>query len=317
MSKFGQRVKITVTDKKNDIVLESESLRVDFDIRNIPGYSRGTFKIYNLSDAVSGNIVNVEGSKVTLEVQLHEGTTYKLVDSWPISNAINELILPNNIVTLYAYNGIKNAVLEKQINIEVSGPSLEKNLRAILSAAKHKGSISFISFPSDVLKQTSSRNTAHFPSSAMAGIMKLQRQYPFEMYTNDKGIVFLYKPNIGQLKWTNLEEKREEIVLETVNMVSNPVLSLSTINITSNLDGRIVPSSLLSTANLITAGVGSDEETIQITSGFIKNYVAGWTKYQAFAVQHRGSNYTKDWTTIVTGIAPTSGRKMPLVNWFR
>lgn len=317
MSKFGQRVKITVISKKGDIVLESESLRIDFDIRNIPGYSRGTFKIYNLSDAVSGNIVNVDGNKVSLEVQLHEGTTYKLVDSWPISNAINELILPNSIVTLYAFNGIKSAVLEKQINIEVSGPSLEKNLKAILSAAGHKGSISFISFPEGVLEQTSSRNTAHFPSSAMAGIRKLQRQYPFEMYTNDKGIVFLYKPNIGQLGWTSLIDRREEIILETVNMISNPVLSLSTINITSNLDGRIVPSSLLNTANLITAGAGSDEETKQLVPGFIKNYIAGWTKYQSFAVQHKGSNYTKDWTTIATGIAPTSGRKMPLVNWFR
>ncbi len=316
MSKFGQRVRIIITNKNKDVVLDSESLRIDFDIRNIPGYSRGTFKIYNLSDATTGNVLNGD-NQVTLEVQLHEGTTYTLVKDWPVNNAINELILPNNIVTLYAFNGIKSKVLEKQINIEVTGPSLKKNLEAILSAAKHKGGISFISFPDGVLEQTSSRGVAHFPSSAMASIRKLQRQYPFEMYTNDEGIVFLYKPNIGQLGWTKLPDKKEEIVLETVNMVSNPVLGVSVINITSNLDGRIVPSSLLNTANLITAGVGSAEETLQTVKGFIKGSIAGWTKYQTLAVQHKGSNYTKNWTTIATGIAPTSGRNMPLVNWFR
>lgn len=315
MSKFGHRVIITITNKNGDIVLESESLRIDFDIRNIPGYSRGTFKIYNLSDAVTGNVINGD-NKVTLKVQLHSGTIYTLANAWPISNAINEMILPNSIVTLYAFNGLKSAVLEKQLNLEVSGPSLKKNLKAILSAAGHAGKVSFISFPEGVLDQETKRGTAHFPSSAMASIRKLQRQYPFEMYTNDEGIVFLYKPNIGQLNWTDLPNKDPDIVLETVNMVSNPVLSLATINITSNLDGRIIPSSLLNTSELITAGVGSDEETLQIVKGFIKKSIAGWTKYQTLAVQHRGSTHTKDWTTIATGIAPTSGRKMPLVNWF-
>ena len=316
MSKFGQRVIITITNKNGDIVLESETLRIDFDIRNIPGYSRGTFKIYNLSDAVTGNIINGD-NKVTLRVQLHSGTVYTLASSWPISNAINEMILPNNITTVYAFNGLKSAVLERQINIDVSGPNARKNIKAILNAAGYDKQPTFISWPEEVLDQTTSRKMAHFPGSAMACIRKLQRQYPFEIYTNDGEFIFLYKPNIGQLGITNLPDREPDIVLETVNMVSNPVLSLATINITSNLDGRIKPSSLLDTSKLITAGIGSDEETLQIVKSFIKKSVAGWTKYQTLAVQHRGSNYTKDWTTIATGIAPTSGRKMPLVNWFR
>jgi len=44
--------------------------------------------------------------------------------------------------------------------------------------------------------------------------------------------------------------------------------------------------------------------------------VAGAATYQVLSVQHKGSNYSKEWSTHVFGSNPTEGTDMPVNTWF-
>ncbi len=72
---------------------------------------------------------------------------------------------------------------------------------------------------------------------------------------------------------------------------------------------------LLDTSKLITFSIDATEETRQLANEFLKDTIAGFTKYQTLTVQHKGSNYTSEWRTVATATSPTEGKSMPTISW--
>ena len=58
----------------------------------------------------------------------------------------------------------------------------------------------------------------------------------------------------------------------------------------------------------------ADQDTLELAENYLKNF-SDYSKYQAFAVQHKGSNYTAEWSTIINALSPTKGKLMPTVAW--
>jgi hypothetical protein len=95
----------------------------------------------------------------------------------------------------------------------------------------------------------------------------------------------MYKPDLKDLLLTELADQKPDIVLDVRNMRSNPKIGPAILSINSNLDGRIKPSSVLDISQLFTAGTSTDSEVLEVANNFLKNSVAGFTKYQALTVQ--------------------------------
>jgi len=60
ISKFGQYVRLEVKDRNNAVVLTTDSLRVDFDIRDVVGWVRAKIDIYNLSPSTITKLMGGE-----------------------------------------------------------------------------------------------------------------------------------------------------------------------------------------------------------------------------------------------------------------
>ena len=101
-------------------------------------------------------------------------------------------------------------------------------------------------------------------------------------------------------------------------MRSNPVLGPAMVQIHSNLDPKIKPGSVLSIEGLLTASNNMSKDKLELTENYL-SIVAGYDNYQTYSVAHTGSNFTKDWSTKATGLAPTKGTNAPIGRntWFK
>lgn len=316
MSQFGQKVELTVHNKgRNKTIFTSGGLRVDFDVRQIDGFNRATFSIWNLDDTTIGRL-SADGNYVTVVTQLHGNREFTVANSFYVSNVMTESILPNRITTLYCVDTLRRNILETPINETVADPTLKRIMEKTCRAAEFTGKIVYKSFPEGKIDQTSGRKFSVHAGSLQSCIRELQKQHKFSFYTDEGNFVLMFKPNLKQVGTTDLPTKRPDVLLNALNLRDNPKFGPATLNITSNLDGRIKPSAFLDTSELITAGTSTDEQVLQLADRFLRDSIAGFTKYQALAVQHKGSNFTKMWHTIVTATSPTVGRPMPTVRWF-
>lgn len=315
-NEFGQEVLLTVTDSTgNKLVFDAAGLRIDFDVRIIDGFSRGTFTLYNLQETTIRVLANGE-NYVTLKTRLHGSQEYTIANRFFISNVLEEKKLPNSITTLYCYDLLRKQYLEEQINVTVKSPTLNKQMRQICTAAGFTGNITYKSFPDGRIHQQSARPQSVHQGTAQQCIRALQHTHGFKLYTDiDSGITCMYLPSLSEVALTTLESKASDIVLDITNMRANPKIGPATLFVTSNLDGRIRPTAILDTSKLVTVGVDVDEQTLQIANEFLKDTVAGFTKYQTLTVQHKGSNYTSEWKTIATATSPTEGKSMPTLSW--
>ena len=315
-NEFGQEVLLTVTDSTgNKLVFDAAGLRIDFDVRILDGFSRGTFTLYNLQETTIKVLANGD-NYVTLKTRLHGSQEYTIANRFFISNVLEEKKLPNSITTLYCYDLMRKQYLEEQIDITVQNPTLRKQMDQICTAAGFTGNIAYKSFPANRENQQTSRTKSPHQGTAQQCIRALQTAHRFKFYTDvDSGFTCLYLPNLAELPLTTLKDKPTDIVLDITNMRANPKIGPATLFVTSNLDGRIRPTAILDTSKLVTVGVDVDELTLQIADGFLRNTVAGFTKYQTLAVQHKGSNYTSEWKTIATATSPTEGKSMPTLSW--
>jgi len=57
MKKFGQEVILKITDKNGRAILDATGLRVDFDVREVDGFSRASISIYNLNEESIANLI--------------------------------------------------------------------------------------------------------------------------------------------------------------------------------------------------------------------------------------------------------------------
>lgn len=309
-----QDVTLLVHDAESggNLILDTSGLRVDFDIRLIPEFSRASFVIYNLTEATIKSLM--AGDRyVTLKTRLHNGKEYTIANRYYLSNATDELTLPDRITKLFCFDKLRKQVLEKQVNETVKNPSLENMITQVLTSAEHSGGIDFLFFPKGKLEEFKRPSRPMF-GSVQQCIRRLEKEFNFETYTLDGGFSFMYKPSLDNVEKTGLSEKKPDVVLQTRAMRSNPKIGIASASINSNLDPRIRPTSVLDLSELLTVGADAEERTLQLTDNYLKSF-SNYSKYAAFAVTHKGSNYTNSWNTNITALSPTKGKLMPTVQW--
>ena len=318
MKKFGQEVFLHIEDAGGRAILEATELRVDFDIRHIDTFSRGTVTIYNLNEQTIANLIGGNNDHyATLKVRLHGGEEHTIMDSFFISNMIDEKKIPNNITTLYCYSKIKVDVLEKQVDIpSVIQPSLKNIVDYLMQSAGFEGKVTYNCFAEGATTYLPPRPNTPEHGSVASCLNDLSKEHKFNYYTMPDEIRLVYKPNAKDRDQTNLDTL-PKLLLHTENMRANPKLAPAQLQITSNLDPDIEPSLILDISKLLTAGISTNPRVLEVADNFAKDAVAGYNLYQTLAVQHRGSNYTDQWHTIVSAVSPTEGKQMPVTNWWR
>lgn len=307
--KFGQYVRLKIESRANALVFETDDLRVDFDIRDVAGWVRAKIEIYNLATETIKKITNGE-NYATITTSLHGGEETILAKHLYISNTTNEFALPDEITKLFCYSSLKRTTLEKQITINVGQPSLANCMNSIKTAAGYDGEIIYKQFPDGYKDQIPDNPTSKLEGSILSIIETLGKEYRFQQYADGNDIVLMYQVNPKNRSSTSLDEGEGDVILSTNNMRSNPKIGPSTISIHSNLDANIKPASVIDISNILTAGTSVSEGTLEVAAGIIKDSVAGYRKYQIYKIQHKGSNWTGDWSTNATGVAPTQGFTM-------
>lgn len=308
-----QEVILTVHDAVTGgkLVLDASGLRVDFDVRKLPGYNRGTATIWNLNEATVASLMSGD-RYVSIQTRLHGGKLYTIADRYYLSNTVDELMLPDRITKLYVFDRPKKDVLETQVNITVERPSLSNIVRQLYTAGGGTGSINFYSFPNDEHLDVPLKSRKILQGSVESCLTVLARDFKFVHYNIDgTGLAIMYKPDSGES--TELDSKLPTIKLQTDAMKSNPKIGIASASIVSNLDPRINPTLVIDLSELITVAVDAPEETLRIADGYLKNFSSA--KFQVFTVVHAGSNYTASWDTTITALSPTKGKLMSTIAW--
>ena len=318
MKRFGQEVFLTIESADGTPILDAAGLRIDFDVKQIQGFSRASVVIYNLNDETIGNLIGGnQDHYATLTTRLHGGNEFVLIDGFYISNSIDHKVLPDTITTLYMYSGLKKKYLEQQVATTARTSSLDAQLKAIKTATKFPGEFILKSFPKDFGTFIPPRGASSMNGSMLEILELLGRENNFKFWTIGEDIQIVYLPDLDQVPLTDLET-REFITLDTNNMRANPKLSPAQLQINSNLDGSIVPTAVVDITQLLTAEIGSPAETLQIADNFAQTAVSGYKRFQVIEVTHKGSNYTGTWNTMADCVAPKRGATSPVgKSWFK
>ena len=316
MAQLKQEVTLKVWSaaEGGDLILDATGLRIDFDIRLIPDFSRAKFIIYNLTEKAVQSMMSGD-RYVTLTTQLHNGTIYTLANRFHLSNAVDELKLPNRLTTLYCFDSMK-LKLELPVEVTVLYPNLERMIQqsCVNAGVTPPRAEDFISFPKGITKEPGLKEQRPLQGSLMSVFKTLEKEFNFLTFTDNGKFNFMYMPDIKNVGKTDLGERSPDVILSTRSMRSNPKIGIASCKINSNLDGRIKPTTLMDLSQLLTVSPEASEQTLELVDGYLKNF-SDYSKYQAFTVQHKGSNYTAEWSTIVTGLSPTEGKLSPTVNW--
>lgn len=320
MATLKQEVQLRIYDaqKGGNLILDASGLRCDFDVRLLPEFSRATFTIYNLNDKTISALT--QGDKyVTLKTRLHGvGRFETLAERYYISNVVDELNVPNRLTKLFCFDALRQEVLEKRVNITVgsaNNPATLRNLvQRTIESTGFIGEDTFLSFPSRLLDRPMLKTKRPMNGSAQECLRVLEREFDFLTYTINGGFTFLHAPSLDTAQFTRLRDKVPDVVLHTNEMRSNPKIGMASASIESNLNPRIQPGTVLDLSQLVTIGVDADVRKLQVVDNFLSRF-SGYSKYQAFAVGHSGSNYTDRWTTTTTAYSPTKGKLMPTVKW--
>lgn len=310
-----QEVTLLVHDQPTggNLLLDASGLRVDFDIRLIPKFSRATFTIYNLSEDTIK--VLMDGDRyITLKTRLHGGKEHTLVNRYTLNNATDELRLPDRITTLFCFDTLRKTVLETQVDLEVKNPTLERMVRQLLAKSNHTGGIDFKTFPVGLLGEAGLRESRPLQGSTQQCLKRLGGEFNFETFTINNGFTFLYKPDIDNVAKTDLSTKKDIVTLQTKAMRSNPRVGIATATIESNLDPSLNPTTTIDLSKLATIAVEASQGSLEMLDRYLKNF-SGYSRYQIFSTQHKGSNYTDQWHTIVSALSPTRGKLMNTVAW--
>lgn len=323
IAKFGQQIELIITDEADRVIMAPSGqesnidLRVDFDLNHLDGFSRGTIKIWNLKPDMVREI-NSSNRFVTLNVKLHDGLWHSLANKWYISNSLEEIQLPNSITYLYCFDRLRLDLLEKQTTIRVKRPSLKNVIDTVVASVGFDlTKVDYKNFPEEVLRGYPDRNSRGWTGSVDGCIRQYSAPYRFNYYTVQDKLLLMYKPVMSNITLTDIPNTANVVTLDTSNMRSNPKIGVAQIKITSNLDPRLYPTTILDISKLLTAGIDAGEVATQLAEDFVSKSVGGYSKYQTLTTQHRGSNYAATWETILSAVSPDTGLSMPTVNWFR
>ncbi len=317
ISKFGQYVLLQVHNAAEELIFETDDLRVDFDIMHIRNWSRAKFTIFNLAPDVIRRIGASDGENyLTLSTRLHDGSLNVLANGMYISNALEEIKVPHSEFYIYCYSKIRKAYLDSVVDTNVGKVNLRKTVQKVAERAGFDGEVEFRNFPQGYLDYVAPRPTSRQQGKLLQVLQRLGNEYNFNLYTIDNKLVLMYKPTSKNVDQTDLYTTSDIIQLSTTNMRDNPKIGPASLQVISNLDARIIPSSTLDTSQLLTLGTNTDEETLQVAEDYLREKVAGFSRYQTLTVHHSGSNWTKKWQTAVTATSPTIGTSMNTDKWW-
>ena len=225
--------------------------------------------------------------------------------------------MPNSITSLYTYSKLRKEYLEEPISIYVERPTLRKVLTDTTKASGFGGTLDFKYFPTKVLDFLPPNPKSKQEGSLLECLEVLAKENHFRFYTEESSFTFMYLPDVENLQDTDMYTSNGDVVLDTKNMRANPKIGVATLSVTSNLDPDIKPSTILNTSELLTVGTSTNQDTLEIAEKYLQDKVAGNDKYQTLSVQHKGSNWTKEWQTVAAATSPTKGTTMPTTTWFR
>ena len=321
LEKFGQYVLLEVRDAGGAVILSTDSLRVDFDVRNIKGFSTGKFTIYNLSPSTIKSLFHGE-NYVTISTRLHGGSLRVIAKDMFISNTLDEIKVPDGVTMLFAYSRLRKDFLEKHISVPIEqsrGVSLERSIDLIKIAAGHTGRINYINFPPEKLTfipPGAEKNGVKLEGTVGAVFKGLGYIHGFNIYTDDTFIDMICKPEASNLPDTDLFKSDNVIRLDTRNMRATPKVGPAQLGVKSNLDPNIKPGSVLDVTDLLTISTSVDSDVLEVANSVLKNKVAGFSKYLALSVQHQGSNWADSWQTNVSATSPSPGTEMSTDKWW-
>ncbi len=314
---FGQYVHLQVHGEGGELVFETDSLKVDFDVRHIKGWSRAKVTVTNLSPDTIRKLSDANnGNYVTLKTSLHGAKPTTILDSMYVSNALEELKLPESLFHMFCYSKLRKDYLEQAIDIKVESPTLSRLVKAAISSTGFSDKVEFKHFPQEVLDYIPSQKHSRLQGSLISVLEVLGDMYSFNVYTEGSKFVMMYKPDSKNVQATDFYSNAGDVHLTTTNMRSNPKIGAATLSVVSNLDPAIKPTSVLDITNVLALGTDSDEVTLQVAEDYLRDKVAGFSKYQALSVQHKGSNWSSDWVTQVAATSPTPGTTMPTTKWW-
>jgi len=319
MKRFGQEVMVTIQSKDGVGILDASGLRIDFDYRQLPEFSRAKITIYNLNAETIGNLIGGnQDHYITLSTRLHGSQEFNMVDGFYISNSMDHKKVPDTITSLYCYSGARRDFYEKPISAPVNSSSLRSRLQSLKEAVKWKGEFQDLVFPEGLMDAKSKRPGSQMNGTFTQILRELGKEYGFKWYTlGDDIIQLVYQPSLDQVKLTDLDDK-PTIVLDTNNMRANPKLSPAQLQIISNLDGDIQPGAVIDITKLLTAEADSDDFVLQTANDYARDSVSGYSKFLVLESIHQGSNYTGSWTTTANCVSPQTGTRAPVgATWFQ
>lgn len=317
LKKFGQYVLLQVQDESGELVFETDDLKIDFDVRHIKGWSRARVTLTNLAPTTIKKLSSYSSNLyVTIKTSLHGGNLGTVADRMYISNALEEIKVPESIFNMYCYSKLRKFYLEKPIDVKIDSPNLTKIIDMCLSEVGFEGTVEYKHFPPSITEYVSMRPSSRRQGTLLSVLETLGEEYRFNTYTDSGKFIFMYKPTYKNVKDTDFYSSVGDIQLSTSNMRANPKIGPATLSIVANLDPRIKPSTVLDISRLLTIGTNTSEETLQVAEKYLLSKVSGFSKYQSLAVQHKGSNWSDDWLTQVSAVSPTPGTTMPTNNWW-
>lgn len=318
MAELKQKVFLEVWDSPSGgtRIFTSKDLRVDFDVQHIPEFSRATFTLWNLNDKTISSLMTGD-LFVTLRTQLHDGEVQMIANRFQVNNAVDELKLPNRVTTLFCFDNLRGRYLEREVVTRAfKYPSLKDILDSLLHNIAYGSTTDdeYLSFPEGFIHKPSKRIVRHLNGGAQTLLRGFEKEFNFVTYTIDGRLRFMHTPSKGALSKTSLAAKVPDVILDTRSMRSNPRIGIATCTIHNNLDGSIKPTAVLDLSRLLTAQVDASGRTLEIVDDYLRN-IRDNGIFQAFAVSHKGSNYTAEWSTRITGLSPTKGTLMSTLNW--
>ncbi len=313
--KFGQYVLLEVHTEAGELIFSTDSMKVDFDIRHIEGWSRAKISVTNLAPDFIKKIGN-SGHYATVTVALHDAEPIVIADRMYVSNALEERQVPNIVFNMYCYSKLRRAYLEHQIDVQVTNPSIRKTIDTCIKATGFGGAIEYKHFPEGLLDNLPPKPASKRQGSLLSVLESYSHEQRLKVYTIGNKFVVMYQPTAKNVTGTDFYTSNGGILLSTTNMRSNPKIGPATLKVHSNLDPRITPTTVLDISNLLTLGTDTSQEALEVAEDILRNSVAGFSKYQTLSVQHKGSNWTGEWSTHVGATSPTPGLAMNTDKWW-
>lgn len=315
MTQFGRRIRLVIYDSGKVPIFSTEELRVDFHVKNIEGFVRGHYTIYNLNDKTV-KLLSEKDRYLKLFVSLH-GRTFAMLDSeMYINNMYTEKNVPDKLTHIYGVSALEKDFTTKQIRALIKRPSLERVLDTFKENSSTKGfSYKYVGFPNEMHKTIPAKDQQMFDGKVEDEIKKLSRMYSFTSHMVGSDMIITFDPNARNKHLCNWDQ-RDRIRLLDDNMKANAVIGVASIKIKSTLDPKIQPSKILDASLLTTAGVDAEFDTLTTSKDIVSNSIAGSTEFNCISTEHKGSNFTKVWETSAYGTNVTIGTKVDVHNWF-